>query len=114
MVKIPGLEDLKKMGADLIDSAKSVNIGETVDKLKSKMEAISGKREVVIPAGDNPVQQMLAGVMTALNELAAAQAVQVDTIKKIQHQLADLAKVIEMNSVKAPTQPEVKQEDIKK
>lgn len=118
MVKIPGLDDLKKMGADLIDSAKSVNISETVDKLKSKMESLGGKKEAAAISGDNPEQAVLASLSASLNELIAMQVLHASTIKKIQDQLAELAKVIEVKKkpviATVPVETEPKQEDTKK
>lgn len=118
MVKIPGLDDLKKMGAGLIDSAKSVNISETVDKLKSKMEALGGKKEAAVMSGDNPEQVMLANLAASVNELTAMQALQASAIKKIQDQLAELAKVIETKqkpvTATMTIETEFKQEDTKK
>jgi len=117
MVKIPGLDDLKKMGAGLIDSAKSVNISETVDKLKSKVEALGGKKEAATLSGDNPEQVMLANLSTSINELIAMHTLQASAIKKIQDQLAELARVIETKqkpvTTTMTTGTEFKQEDTK-
>lgn len=101
MVKMPGFDELKKMGSNLIDSAKSVNIGETVDKLKSKVEAMSGKKETV---ASNDVAGMLSKLSTSLNEVIAVQTLQANAIKKIQDQLAELEKMIESN--KKPGEPQ--------
>jgi hypothetical protein len=95
MVKLPGLDELKKMGSNLIDSAKSVNVGEAVDKLKGKIESMSGQKAAVVPEGGDPVAVALANLSTSVDELVAVAALQASAIKKIQGQLADLAKMIE-------------------
>ncbi len=100
MVKMPGFDELKKMGSNLIDTAKSVNIGETVDKLKSKMESMSGKKEAVIT--EKNTAEMFAAISTSLSELIAVQALQASAIKKIQDQLAELAKMIEAAEKQKP------------
>jgi hypothetical protein len=105
MVKMPGFDELKKMGATLIDSAKSVNISEAVDKLKSRVDSMSGKKESVVPVGDDAASVMIAALTTSLNELIAVQALQASAIKKIQDQLADLAKVVEANKKPIPPTP---------
>ncbi len=103
MVKLPGFDELKKIGSSLIDSAKSVNISEKVDKLKSKVESMSSKKEAVM---SDEASVMLAAISASLNEVIAVQAVQASAIKKIQGQLADLAKVIEAGQKPAaPTTP---------
>ena len=91
MVKIPGFDELKKMGSSLIDSAKSVNIGETVDKLKT----LGGKKTAAAPAEQNTPAGMAAAISASLDELIAVQALQASAIKKIQEQLAELNKMIE-------------------
>lgn len=102
MVKMPGFDELKKMGTTLIDSAKSVNITEAVDKLKSRVDSMGGKKESIIPVGDDAASVMVAAIMTSLNELIAVQALQASAIKKIQEQLADLTKVIEASKKPVP------------
>ncbi|GEM_PF-4313887 len=104
MVKMPGFDELKKMGATLIDSAKSVNITEAVGKLKSRVDSMSGRQESVV-VGDDAESVMIAALTTSLNELIAVQALQASAIKKIQDQLADLAKVVEANKKPIPPTP---------
>ncbi len=48
---------------------------------------------------------MIAALTTSLNELIAVQALQASAIKKIQDQLADLAKVVEANKKPNPPIP---------
>ncbi len=95
MVKIPGFDELKKMGTSLIDSAKSVNVGETVDKLKSKVESLGGKKAAVVSSEPGSASAMIAAISASLDELIAVQALQASAIKKIQEQLAELNKIIE-------------------
>ena len=115
MVKIPGLDDLKKMGSDLIDSAKTVNIGGMVDKLKTGVESISKKSGADILSGDDPLGQLLQGANMALTELAAANAAQANLIKKLQNQVADIARVAAAYQKPAtpaqPTVPAAQQKD---
>lgn len=102
MVKMPGFDELKKMGATLIDSAKSVNISEAVDKLKSKVDSMGAKKEASVAAGEDAVSTMMASITTSLNELIAVQALQASAIKKVQDQLADLAKIVEASKKPVP------------
>jgi hypothetical protein len=110
MVKIPGLDDLKKMGSGLLDSAKAVNFGEVMDKLKSGVESVSGKRSGPIPEGDEAMKMLFQEIQTGLNELMQMQATQAAAIKKAQGQLSDLARMITAShntgaDVAAPQQP---------
>lgn len=96
MVKIPNLDDLKKMGSGLVDSAKSVKFGEVVDKLKSGIESVSMKKSPdATNVSDEAVQALFTSIYTSLNDIAAAQAAEAEVVKKIQGQLAELAKVLE-------------------
>jgi len=94
MVKIPGLDDLKKMGADLMDSAKSVNLGGMVDKLKSGIESVSSKKDAGdVPQDSNELQNLFQELQKTLNEFSAAQATQTAAMKRMQNLLTDLARV---------------------
>ncbi len=94
MVKIPGLDDLKKMGSDLIDSAKTVNIGGVVDKIKGGMETVGMKKTAApLAAGDDPLAQKLQDAYVVLNELVNAQAQQTQLIKKLQGQLIEMTTI---------------------
>lgn len=96
MVKLPGMDDLKKMGADLLDSAKTVNIGGMVDKLKTGIESVSSKKTTVeTPISDDPRKNLLHAAQLTLAELMTAQATQVTLSKTLQTQLKELAALIE-------------------
>lgn len=97
MVKIPGLDDLKKMGTGLIDSAKSVKLSEVVDKVKSGIETVSGKGGGNIPQGDEALKVLFEGLHASLKELLEAEAAQQMITKKIQSQLSDLGRIINMS-----------------
>ena len=101
MVKIPNFEDLKKMGTGLIDSAKSVNFGEMIDKVKTGIDNV-GKSGGNIPQGDEGIKVLFEGLNASLNELVTMQAAQVTVTKKIQSQLADLGRVIQANQTVTP------------
>ncbi|MHB1949326.1 MAG: hypothetical protein ACYCQI_14565 [Gammaproteobacteria bacterium] len=112
MVKIPGLDDLKKMGSGLIDQAKAVNFAEMVDKVKSGIDSVGGKKSPVV-GDDETLKGLFQGIFTSINELTQAQAAQLSAIKKIEKQLEDLAKVVETyQKPAAPAAPE-KPEDNK-
>lgn len=111
MVKIPNLDDLKKMGSNLLDTAKSVKLTEVVDKLKSGIETVGGKKSAAMPAADEAIQTLFTSIYTSLNEMAAAQAAEAEVIKKIQVQLSELAKVLERYQ---KTDTETKQDEEKK
>jgi uncharacterized coiled-coil protein SlyX len=97
MVKIPSLDDLKKMGSGLIDSAKSVKLNEMVDKFKSGIESVNFRKNASSPveAKDEDLNQVFAGIYISLKELADAQAAQANATKKIQTQLNVLTKILE-------------------
>lgn len=94
MVKIPNLEDLKKMGTGLIDSAKNVKFGEMMDKVKTGIENVSGKGGGNIPQGDDAIKTVFEGLNTSIKELIDMQSTQLTAAKKIQSQLSDLGRVI--------------------
>jgi uncharacterized coiled-coil protein SlyX len=119
MVKLPKFEDLKKMGSDLIDSAKSVKLNEMVDKFKSSIESVTAKKSSLDPSvQDEALEQVFVSIYASLKELADAQAAQEVAVKKIQNQLNSLAKVLEKyqkatDSSTPPTDNEVKKEETK-
>ena len=99
MVKLPGIDDLKKMGSGLIDSAKSVKIGEMVGKLKSGIESTVGSKGH-IPQSNEEVKKLFEDIHTELNSLAEEQAKSTNTIRKIHGQLVELAKAYDAMNVK--------------
>lgn len=102
MVKIPGLDDLKKMGSGILDSAKSIKLTEMVDKVRTGVESVSGKGGA-IPQGDEAIKTAFQGVYAGINEVLEMQSAQSQAIKKLQGQIADLARVIDATQ-KAGTQ----------
>lgn len=102
MVKLPSLDELKKMGSDLIDQAKAVKFGEMVDKVKQGIDTISNKQPIT-EMKDSSMKPIFEDIYKNLNEVTQAQAVQVKALKKIETQLEELAKLIE--STRQPTQP---------
>lgn len=106
MVKIPGLDDLKKMGTGLIDSAKSVKFGEMVEKFTSKG---SGP----IPQGDEAVKAIFQNIHSSISELIEMQNNQTTTIKKLQSQIADLGRIVEASQKpQSPSEPPPPEENI--
>lgn len=97
MVKIPGFDELKKMGTDLIDSAKTVKLSGVVDKFKS------GK-SVDIASGQDRLSHLLNEMNTTLNELNAAQAAESSLIKRLQDHLREIAKLVGPESAPATTE----------
>lgn len=106
MVKIPGLDELKKMGTDLIDSAKTGKLNEMVDKFKSGIESIGTQKGAAEVITDDAMKNLFQGIYATLNELTQAQTAQVTAIKKMEKQLEDLAKQVEKyQKPSAPTEP---------
>lgn len=95
MVKIPGFDELKKMGSDFVDSAKSVKLGEMVDRVKSGIDAMGVKKGPNEPIGDETLKNAFQNIYASLNELTQAQAAQLAAIKKIESQLGQLAIMVE-------------------
>ncbi|HSW70109.1 MAG TPA: hypothetical protein VLI69_08190 [Gammaproteobacteria bacterium] len=93
MVKIPRLDELKKMGSGLIDSAKTVNLSGMVDKLKTGIESVSQKTAPYSGLGDDPLGKLIQDAKLVLSELAAANSASAAAIKKMQNQLAEIEKV---------------------
>lgn len=113
MVKIPGLDDLKKMGSDLMDSAKTVKLGGMVDKLKSGMDAMGGKKEVA--QSDDELKRLFTELQSALNDISSAQATQSVAVKKMQNLLSELANVTATYQKPAPaSEPAANNEGEKK
>lgn len=109
MVKIPGLDDLKKMGNDLLDSAKTVKLGGVVDKFKSGMEAV-GLPKTGSPATSEALGEIYQHIHTTLTELVSSQATQIELIKKLQNQLVTLGKAVETIQTQT-TQASTKSDD---
>lgn len=110
MVKIPGLDDLKKMGSDLIDSAKTVNLSGVVDKIKGGMESAGSKKTATSETGD-PLAERVQEAQTTFAELLAVQNQQAQLIKKLQNQLAEMSKIAA--TYQKPLQPEQPQDEKK-
>ena len=94
MVKIPGLDDLKKVGSDLFDSAKTIKMGDMVDKFKSGMEAVGFKKSGEIPQGDEAIKAQFEALYVTLKTLQETQNTQAALIKKVEGQVSDLAKIL--------------------
>ncbi len=108
MVKIPGLDDLKKIGSDLMDSAKTVNLSGVVDKLKTGIESVSKKSNAELLSGDDPLGKLLQDTNVTLNELAM-------TTKKLQNQLTEIARVAALyQKPEIPAAPPTAPEDDQK
>jgi hypothetical protein len=96
MVKMPSLDDLKKVGANLVDTAKAANLGEVVNKLKTGVEAVTAKKEDVVAAADaDPLKAQLQTLHASLQELTQLQAAQAALSKNIESQLSALTKIID-------------------
>ncbi len=93
MVKIPGLDDLKKMGSDLLDSAKTVDLSGIVNKLKTGIESVTQKSEEA-KVSDEALAKLLQEMAVTLEELNAANTAETTAIKKMQNQLTELTKII--------------------
>lgn len=94
MVKIPGLDDLKKMGSELMDSAKSGKFGEMVDKMKSGIESV-GSRKVPVEVTDEVLKTAFEGMFATLEQLVQAQTEQMASLKRAEKQLDELAMIVE-------------------
>lgn len=103
MVKIPGLDDLKKMGTGLIDSAKTVNLSGVMDKLKSGVDSVAKGKQP-------PTAEQLGSIYQAAHitmaEILTLQANQTELVKKLQNQLIELGTVVE--NLQKPATPEEK------
>lgn len=93
MVKIPGLNNLKKIGTDLIDSAKTVDLGGVVDKFKTGIDSVTKKNGSGMNLGEDPLGKLLQDAVATLNELVSANAAQAEAIKKMRNQMIDIAKM---------------------
>lgn len=112
MVKIPNLDDLKKMGSDLLDSAKAVKLGEVVDKFKAGMES-AGIKKTTAESGpmDDELRLAIMHLQSAMQELLVAEKAEMDARKKLQTQIAYLEKIVD-NYQKIP-EPVAEKEDTK-
>jgi hypothetical protein len=94
VVKMPSFDDLKKAGANLVDSAKS---GKLVDDLKSRIENVGErltKEGAEMPQGVFPVKEQFQTLQATIREIYQAQAQQTELMKKLETQLSVLAKVL--------------------
>lgn len=110
MVKIPSLEDLKKIGSDFVDSAKSGKLGSVVDKVKSGIESVGSRKPIEV--GDEAIQAKLQAVYATLKELGDTQAVQASLMKKIQDQISELTKTIESTRTSSSASPDISQQHV--
>lgn len=110
MVKIPGLDELKKMGSGLIDQAKAVKLGEMVDKVKSGIESVSGKKA---PAEmtDEKFKHLFQDIFSSLNDMTQAQTAQLNAMKKMEKQLEDLARAVEASQKSEATADQKKTDE---
>ncbi len=111
MVKIPSLDDLKKMGTDLIDSAKTIKFNEMVDKIKTGIDSVSSKKNPAENMTDETVKKVFEDIFSAINELTQAQAAQVTATRKLEKQLEDLAKIVQNYQKTSATTSESKKEE---
>lgn len=113
MVKIPGLDELKKMGSGLIDQAKAVNFAEMVDKVKSGVESISTKKAPPTVT-DEGLKKIFQDIFSSITVVVQTQTTQLEAIKKLEKQLEELANVVESyQKPAAPSAPEINKEDTK-
>lgn len=77
--------DLKKMGEDFLDSAKSVKLQEVIDKFK--------KKEVVL--NDEVAEKVNQDLQRTLETLANLQKSQAETLHQLQHQVDDLLQFLD-------------------
>ena len=99
------------MGSGIIDQAKTVKFGEMVDKVKSGIDSVSGKKAPTVVT-DESIKTVFQNIYATLNEMAQAQTAQLNAVKKIEIQLEQLAKMIETNQKSAASAaPEAKKED---
>ena len=109
MVKIPSMDGLKKMGSDLMDTAKAVKIGGVVDKIKTGMESVGKKPSDAATnaqADTTGLQASFEAIEVSLAELLQAQTLQINTTKKLQDQVAALKKAAEEAAQKPATLPD--------
>ncbi|MES2218175.1 MAG: hypothetical protein V4501_07170 [Pseudomonadota bacterium] len=93
MVKIPNLDDLKKAGANLVDSAKS---GGLVDKFKSGVESFGASlAKEGTPKSTDPIVSQFEAVSITLAELMQTHNAQAKLIGVAQTQLAALTKTVQ-------------------
>jgi hypothetical protein len=105
MIKLPSLDDLKKAGNSLVDSAKS---GKLMDQIKSQVETLGANiskpgQGTEVPTGDNPIQNQFIVLYASIEELRQAQAATAAVVKKFENQLDVLKKVIETTTTVTAT-----------
>ena len=89
MVKMPSMDDLKKAGAGLVDSASGM-----VGKIKTGIESASAKKSVEID--DTVLKNQLDAVKASMVELTQLQSSQTALIRNIESQIIGLEKKIEV------------------
>jgi hypothetical protein len=95
VVKMPSFDDLKKAGANLVDSAKS---GRLVDDIKARIENVGErltKDGAEMPQGQFPIKEQFQTVYATLKDLYQLQSQQAEMMKRLETQLGVLAKVVE-------------------
>ena len=111
MVKIPNMDDLKKAGASLMDSAKSGNL---VDRLKSGVEQIGvnlNKMEAGATKSTDPIVMQFEAVQATLAAIVEAHAVQSKLIDNARAQLNALTKTVAaLQALQVPPPPAEKKE----
>ncbi len=93
MVKIPGFGDLKKIGTDIIDSAKTVKLGEMVDKVKTSVGSVGKKSSAAATPGDDQLKNALQNILGTVSELNSIIAAEANLVKKMQKELTELARM---------------------
>lgn len=105
MIKLPSLDDLKKAGNNLVESAKS---GKLMDQIKSQVETLGAniarpEAGTEVPTGADPIKNQFIVLYATVEELRQTQAAQSAVIKKFENQLDVLKKVIETTTTVTAT-----------
>lgn len=102
MVKLPSLEDLKKAGSNLVDSAKQIKFDEIADKIKSGVESVSSSLHKSTPEvpTDDALKSQFQDLYGSLDELTTLFASQAIVVKKIENQIESLGKIITAQKTK--------------
>lgn len=101
MVKLPSFGDLKKIGSDLLDATKAINVKEVVDHFKSG----GGEQR------EDTTKQLFQRIHSTLQELIKAQPNQDNLIKQLEMLVSELEKIMrkdQKSSSVTQTKPEDK------
>jgi cell division FtsZ-interacting protein ZapD len=104
---MPSLDDLKKAGANLVDSAKS---GKLVEDIKARIETVGERMTrdgAAMPASETPIKEQFKVVQATLKEIYQSQSAHTELLKKLETQLGVLSKVVDANTVDKPLQSSV-------